>query len=201
MPFVPAPNIVQVEIRATKAGIPIENRIHVDVLHTPTPADLGSIETAVATAVNADWPALLPTDVTITELVQRSLQTQNDISRTLQFGGPLVGTAGGEPLPNECTICAKLTSLFTGRSARGRLYWLGLTIDQVTTNHVSALVLNDIQDALRNIRNALTAVGFRWVVVSYINNGAPRPGGPVYFQVQDAVFVDDVVDSQRGRMH
>jgi len=201
MPFVAAPNIVQVEIRATKDSIPVENRIHVNVFHTPTAGDMANIEDVIATSINANWPALLPTDVTIRELFQRSLQTENDITRTLSFGGPLVGTVGGPVLPNECTICSKLTSGFTGRSARGRLYWLGLAVDQVDGNDVLTAVTNSIQAALRDIRDGLTALGFRWCIVSYRNNNAPRVGGPVYFFVDDAVFTDNRIDSQRGRMH
>jgi len=199
MAFVAAPNIVQVEIRATKANIAIENRIHVNVLHQPTAADLTNIETALATVINADWPALLPSDVTIRELFQRSLHLPNDISKTTSFGGPLVGVANGEPLPNQNTLCAKLTTGFTGRSARGRLYWLGLSIDQVDSNQVLGGVANSIQQALRNMRNALTAASYVWTVVSFQTNNAPRVGGPVYFTVQDAVFTDLQVDTQRGR--
>jgi len=49
MPFVAAPNIVQVEIRAIKNAAKIENRIFINCLHTPTATDLASIETIVAT--------------------------------------------------------------------------------------------------------------------------------------------------------
>jgi len=39
-----------------------------------------------------------------------------------------------------------------------------------------------------------------WVIASYFQNGAPRVGGPVYFVVDQIVFVDGIVDSQRRRL-
>jgi len=190
-----------VEIRATKDGIPVENRIHVNCFHDPTAADLAAIANAVAVVVNNDWRDALPSDLNLREVFVRSLQTQNGITHTLAFGQPAPGLFTGEPLPNEVSFCAKLTSLFSGRSARGRLYWMGLSIDQVAGNFVIAANANNIQAGLRNMRDAIAALGFAWVIVSYRSNNAPRVGGPVYFIVQDAVFVDTKVDSQRGRMH
>lgn len=200
MAFVPAPNIIQVELRASKALVNVENRWFINTFHEPTAADMLAIAIAINPQIVADWLPLLPTDLVFREMHQRSLHTANGIERSDAFSPLNVGTAAGEPLPNSNTICASLRSLFSGRSARGRLYWMGLTIDQVTTNQVNALVLNDIQDAIRNTRNAISALGFQWTLVSFISNGVPRPGGPVYFIMQDAIFVDARVDSQRGRM-
>lgn len=200
MAFVAAPNIVQAEIRAIKNGANIENRIYINTLHTPTAADLIAIENILATEINGFWPAMLPSDVTITELFLKSLQTQNDISRTLAFGGPLVGTAAGEPLPNQNSYAVKLTTGFTGRSARGRLYWLGLSISQVVSNQVEAAVSALILASMGRIRANLLTAGFVWSIVSFVSNGVPRPGGPVYFQITGASFTDSQVDTQRGRV-
>jgi len=200
MPFVAAPNIVQVEIRAIKNAAKIENRIFINCLHTPTATDLAAIETIVATEVNGFWPAILPSDVTITELHQKSLQTANDISKTLAFGGPLVGTVTGEPLPNQCSLAIKLTTGFTGRSARGRLYWLGLSIDQVTSNIVNSTNTALMLASMNRLRANLLAANYLWTIVSFRANGVPRPGGPVYFQVTGASLTDSQVDTQRGRV-
>lgn len=200
MPFVAAPNIVQVEVRGTKDGRNVENRIFVNVFHAPTAADLTAISVALGPIINAEWRPLLPTDVNLVELHLRSMHTQNDIELSSPFFVPSPGTAGGPPLPNLNTVCASLRTAFTGRSARGRLYWMGLTEQIVTGNIVDLAFLNSVQSALRSVRNAITALGFGWTIVSYIANGAPRVGGPVYFLVQDIIFVDSIVDSQRGRM-
>jgi len=201
MPFVAAPNIVSVEIRGTKDGRNVENRIYVNVAHTPLAADLLAISTALGPIINGEWRPILPTDVNLTELHLRSLHSQNDIELTTPFFVPSPGTAAGAPLPNMNTVCASLRTAFTGRSARGRLYWMGLTENNVAGNLVDLATLNSIQSALRSVRNAMTGLGYFWAIVSFISNGIPRPGGPVYFPVQDIIFVDTQVDSQRGRMH
>jgi len=200
MPFVEAPNIVMIEVRGTKAGEDVENRFHVDVFHEPVAADLVALAAAINPIILANWLPLLPTDFVMREVHMRSLHALNHIEQTFPFAPTDVGTAAGNPAANNITFCVSLRSLFTGRSARGRLYWLGLSEDQYTVNTFLATPLAGVLAAVNAVRAAIAAIGFRWVIVSYISGGAPRPGGPVYFVVENAVAVDAIVDSQRGRL-
>lgn len=199
MAFVAAPNIIKLEILATKALQKIENVIHVNVFHEPTVADCNALIAQVANSIAALWPQRLPTDVTINALRCTSLHTQNAIQVETAFGVPLAGIAAGESLPNECSLCVSARSTSIGRSARGRLYWLGLNINQVSTNVVDQVEAELIVDAVEAVRFGITTLGYAWVIVSYVANGVPRPGGPVYFIVESVRVVDLVVDSQRRR--
>jgi len=200
MAFVPAPNIVMCEIRASKAGQLVENRFHIDVLHQPVPGDLSALAGLLVPNIVAGFLPNLPTDVTLTEFHQRSLHTQNDIELTTPFPAGSTGTMSGEPLPNNCSYCVSLRSTSVGRSARGRLYWLGLSADQVVTNNVDATHRTAITAAVESLRAQIAAASSVMVIVSYRQNNAPRVGGPVYFVVSTVLTVDDVVDSQRRRL-
>lgn len=77
---------------------------------------------------------------------------------------------------------------------------MGLCESQVDDSHVKATHLTAIKNALVNLAGLLAAGGFNWNVVSFIEDGAPRVGGPISFGVTGILFVDDVVDSQRRRL-
>jgi hypothetical protein len=200
MPFVPAPNIVKLEIRATKAGQKIENRLHINCFHTPTMADFSAIHSIVVTSVTSAWLPQLPGDVTLVSNFFQSLQEENGIQLEAPYSAGTIGTQAGQPGPNQNTICVSLRSGAAGRSARGRLYWLGLSEEQYTGNLIDASDLTAIVGAVDNLRAQLIAGGYHIMIVSYIHNGVPRPGGPVYFDVLSVLAVDNVIDSQRRRM-
>lgn len=198
MPFVAAPNIVMCEILAQKDGQNIENRLMVDVFHAPTPADLTTLQTLLTDWCNLTYRTLLPADVTITGLKLTSQQTINDIQ--LQTALALVGTVAVPSAPNEVTYCISLRSGVSGRSARGRFYWLGLALANIaTTNRVGALFRTNTTAAVQSLINNISGAGYKWAIVSYRSNNAPRPGGPVYFPLVSATTTDDIVDSQRRR--
>lgn len=199
MAFVPAPNIIRLEVIGVKALQKVENVIHIDCFHQPTVADANAIITACANSIAAAWPARLPTDTTINTLRCTSLHQANDFQVEQSFTVPQVGTGIGQPLPNEVSFCVSLRSNSIGRSARGRLYWLGLHTNQITGNSVTSVEAGLIRDAVEAFRQAIVSVGFAWVIVSRFANKVPRPGGPVYFVVTSVRNVDLIVDSQRRR--
>lgn len=200
MPFVPAPNIVQVQIRATKDSQFVENRIHVNCFHEPTAADLALIAGGVETAVRTSWVDDLPGDVTLREVYVKSLHEENGIEFTAAFPTNTTGAVVGDPLPNHVTACISLRSGQVGRSARGRMYWLGLTEPQVQGNNLTASTMAALVVDVNEVYNVFFNNGFRWVIVSYQSGGIPRPGGPVYFIVNGIIFTDSTVDSQRRRL-
>jgi len=198
MAFVPAPNIIMCEIRGQKDGQLIENRIMVDALHDPTPADLQTMVDVLTFWINNTYKTLVPVDVTFTGLKITSLKSINAIQLTT--GLAIVGTIANPSAPNEVSYCISLRTGLSGRSARGRFYWLGLALASIgTQNRVGAPFRTLSTAAIQTLIGAITAANFRWVIVSYRTNKAPRVGGPVYFPVLTATTTSDVVDSQRRR--
>jgi hypothetical protein len=200
MPFVPAPNIVEVQLRATFDGQQVMNRIHVNVLHAPTEADCAAVAAAVGDWWDTNVQALVATNVVMREIYVKSVATANGPEATFSAGFPLVGTKAGDSLPNNVALAVSLRTGLTGRSARGRWYWYGITEDQVDANTMMGGTIASIDAAITNLLNEIEALGFLWVIVSYIANGGPRVGGPVYFTVNTITVVDSTVDSQRRRL-
>lgn len=200
MPFVAIPNVVQVEIRALKALQHIENRIFIKLAAPATSSDLVTLANVVITPLVANWLPNLPQDLNITEIVLTAMDTENGIQLTAPFPAPTGGQAIGEPLPNNDTICVSLRTGFRGRNARGRLYWLGLTIEQVSTNTLDTTPSANIVAAVESLRTNITGASATWVVVSRFNNGVLRPEGPVTFPITTVLLTDNVVDSQRRRL-
>jgi hypothetical protein len=104
-------------------------------------------------------------------------------------------------LPGNVSIAVSLRTGLTGRSARGRWFWQGLTEGQVVGNTLDSGLGLSIVAAFNNLITIINAFPSTLVIASYVSNGAPRPGGPVYFIVNTALLVDLTVDSQRGRLH
>jgi len=200
MAFVPAPNLVSVEFRCTWAGQQTENRINVDLLTAPTAANCQTLATACESWWEDNVVAITPDSLELREVFVRDQSQLNGFAATASPTGALPGTGGSPSLPNNVTICASVRTLFTGRSARGRWYWQGLMESQVTGNVVASGTLTSIDAALTNLASVIAGLSHFWVIASYISEGVPRPGGPVYFVVNDITFVDDVVDSQRRRL-
>jgi len=200
MAFVPAPNIVQIEVRATKQGEQIENRMYFNCFHEPTTTDLAQLAAATFTVLRSHWLPLMPTDVILREVFLKSLHDENAVEIAVGALVTDVGSFTGTPAANQNTVCISLRSGNSGRSARGRLYWLGLAEEQYTINTMLTTARDDIIAAVEEMRSFHLSFGYQWSIVSYITGGAPRVGGPVYFNVTNVLVTDDVLDSQRRRM-
>jgi len=199
MPFIPAPQIIMVEFRALMAGQKIENRIMIDNLAPVTSGDLDTVALGYLAWAETEYFPILPASIQLVEVVCTDLTTDSGGQVSRPPSSPTFGGVGSEAMPNEVTICASLRSASRGRSARGRLFVLGLPKSQVLENNVITAHLTALQSAISGIGSEAGVLGKQWVVVSYRHDGDVRPGGPVYFPITDVLFVDPVVDSQRKR--
>lgn len=199
MAFVPAPNIVMVELRCTLDGQNIENRWMFNALTTPTPGIVAEITNLVSVwAQNAyfDW---LPNAVQLREVVGTDMSVQNGVQHTITPEAAVLGGLIGEAMPNEVTLCVSLRTGVRGRSARGRTYVLALVEQHVTQNTVAQVLIDAQVATFQALIDTMTTNGRPMAIVSYRSNNAPRVGGPVYFLVETAVVTDSIVDSMRRR--
>lgn len=199
MPFVPAPNIVNVELRAILDSQHIENRFTIDAL---TAVDATVVE-AITNIVNV-WAQdtyfdLLPHNVSLTEVVGTDQTTDSGAQVTISPTGSFVGAVAANALPNEVTLCISLRTGNRGRSARGRSYVLALPTDEVSGNNVAGGWAAALVAAFDTLRTRLITAGYAWTVVSYRHDGEPRTGGPVYFPITTVLVTDLTVDSMRSR--
>lgn len=198
MPFVAAPNIVEVEILGLKDGQQIENRVMVNVHAAPTSALLIAVEAIVRQWTIDFYVPLLPDTVSITGFKLTDQSAVDGIF--LQTAASITGSQVGAAMPNEVTYCLSLRTASRGRSARGRFFVLGLTETQrLGQNRVTAAYRAALATAGDSLVGALATAGYHWSIVSYISGGIPRPGGPVYYLVTNTTTTDDILDSQRRR--
>lgn len=202
MPLPLSPATIKCSLFQTLNGQPIMNRIHVSVAAT-LPTELGCA--GVASAVKDWWvgnvKALVANTLELRAVQAISLAETNGPSFIISSGLPSIGTGTGAALPGNNAFCVSLRSGLTGRSARGRWYWGGLTEAQVDENNVNSGIVTSIVGAMDNLLGAIRAIDAEPIILSYFANKALRPGGPVKFIITDALAVDNVVDSQRGRLH
>lgn len=200
MAFVPAPNIMHVEVRCTRNAQHIENRFHFNNLAAVAPADLMTIATLVWNWAENDYLPIQSTEILLNEVVATDLTTINGAQATYAPDATTFGGVGGYALPNEVSLAVSLRSASRGRSARGRAFILSLSDAQMAdTNSISS----GMATAMAGVFNTLIADadtnGTPLTIVSYRSGNAPRVGGPVYFPVVNALIVDNTVDSMRRR--
>lgn len=201
MPFVPVPATVKLQWFYTYNGQPCMNRIHVSVPETlPSAGTCQVLANAGASWWLGNAQSLVPPSCALRLVEATSIAEQNGNSATFSSGLPAAGTHLINALPGNVTLAVSLRTGLTGRSARGRWYWVGLSEDQVDDNNVNAGVASAITGAMDNLLSTITGLSSTPVIVSYQSGGVPRPGGPVKFLITDALLVDTVVDSQRGRL-
>lgn len=199
MAFVPAPNIIQLEMRQLMEGQHIESRIMVDNLAAP---DAAALEAAAIAAWNW-WEENLAPQLTVAVQLVEVLATDMGAIDGGQFtyapDTTTTGVLAGPTLPNEVAICLSLRTASRGRSARGRMYISGIPDSgRDSPNTISPTYASNISAAGDALLAAFASTP-RLVIVSYITGGAPRVGGPVYYVVTSALLTDRVLDSQRRR--
>lgn len=199
MPLPPAPNIVQVEVRALFDNQKIENRFHINAQQPLDEIVIAEICNYVSIWAEGTYFPQLPAVITLRETVATDLSASSGLQHTITPEGLVDGGLADAPMPNESTFAITLRSGFTGRSSRGRAFVLGLARGDVNGNYISATRANAFVSAFNSLISTLASHSYPLTVVSYYANGALRPGGPVYSTVVSAGYADLTIDSQKRR--
>jgi len=200
MAFVPAPNIIELEFRYLQEAQNTENRIMVDNLGAVAPGDLEDLAILGWNWWQDTYSDQIPTNVELREVVATDLSEQNGGQYTYSPSTGVTGAVTGGAFPNEVSFCLSLRTAARGRSARGRWYVAGVPLAvQTDANHVNSTYAGNIRTALAGLVTAVAGAGKQAVIVSYVANKAPRPGGPVYFALTGVVFTDLTFDSMKSR--
>jgi hypothetical protein len=117
----------------------------------------------------------------------------------IEIPNTLHGNGSNSPLPTNVTVSTKWITGFTGRSFRGRTYFIGLSGEQIAGNDLTLGAAGDIESSWNAFFDQLTAAGHTMVVVSYRAGGVPRTTA-VATPIIGAVLADNHLDSQRRRL-
>jgi hypothetical protein len=132
---------------------------------------------------------------------------------------PFAGLLTGDPFPTNVTIACKLGTGLGGRANHGRLYYVGLTNDQVDSPNFSNLKPGSVTDLnaalgafradanVEDVDDAGNGEGSTLAVISFIEPGSSSGGSAgILRNPATASFVvsfalhDSILDSQRRRL-
>ena len=199
MAFQPVPDCAIVDVICNMGGKNVELTFHAQKAGGYTAVDIFNLA-ALMDVWAANW--MLPQmsqSVTYLRCEVRGLAEQNDMfDLSAAGGGP--GLIAGDIEPNQVAFSVKRSSAFTGRSARGRVYWFGLVAVEVSIlNFLSIARADGIVAALNAVIPSMSAQSWTHVIVSRFTNNAPRPSG-IAFAVEAYSWVDLRVDTRRDRL-
>ena len=200
MAFQAVPDTAEVTVVFTQNGEVITNTFAARLPGGYNLADLNTLATTVDSFMPGGLLPRMTVDSAYVRTEVRGLANENDLATEASANaGP--GLDPIEGLPNNCTLSVKKASAFTGRSARGRWYVVGLPQNALAgdENAWSLAVVDDVVAALEALRVLVAATVWIPVIVSRFNAGLPRDPG-ITFDWIVTTAVDAFVDSQRGRL-
>lgn len=202
MAFQSVPETAEIDHIFTLHGKLVQN-VHYAKL--PGGYNLGTLQ-ALADAIDTVFAITfindVCNDVSYLRTEVRGLEDENDLT-AFQDAGAGVGTHAGESLPSNVTFALKKGSGLTGRSARGRTFWIGVPRNELVItdrNLLEALYITGMIANVEAVRNLINSTGsWEAVIVSRFSNSEKRALG-VTFDWTGTVNVDDRVDTHRGRL-
>ena len=202
MAFQKVVDTVAIEIIYTSNGEFVQNSFYAKFPGVYALADLEDLAAGIDLQVDGTWKAQQVAEAVYVRTEVRGLAFENDIIAIDNTNnGPGVHLTA--PLPNNVTLTIKKTSGLTGRSARGRTYWIGCPsgeLNPANENLFKTTYVTDVVAAVDGIR-AQTIVRVPWqpVLVSRFASGVQRSEGKTFPWIGSS-NVDVTVDSQRGRL-
>jgi len=197
-PFIPAPNTARVRMVYSLFGQTIMNVFYWQGDAPLIAADLSGLVDEVHTAWTARFKPIQANDVELLYIEATALDTDSSPSVTLPVA--TAGTASGISFPGGTTFAVKFSGGVSGRSGRGRMFYIQLhsaqiSGDQVTAGDAAAIVVA-IGEFFDDVE---TATGLTHVVTSYCHAGAWRTTAS-NTPVINYIATDNNVDSQRRRL-
>lgn len=163
----------------------------------------GDIDTLAFNADNRVGLSFLPiqtAEVAYLRTEVRGLDQINDLFGVNSTEADIGANVSGG-LPNQVTYAVQRNAGLTGRSSRGRVYWIGLAVDDLADdeNFLVPVEAVSIVGAIDNMRGSLELNGWAAVIVSRVTGGVPRDPA-VTFNWENTVGSDERVDTLRGRL-
>lgn len=199
MAFQPVPGVYEVEVRGTNLGQRTANTFYYAREGAATESEATLIADTVALEVLSQWGAQLPTSWTGVEVFVRDLAVEIAVQATSGLIAGMLGTVVGQPAASLITLAIARRSGFTGRSARGRIFWQAFSEAQLDGNLVGSGEAAAILLMIKNLDLAVQGAGaFTPVIVSRYNGGVKRPTG-IALPIAQWLLNDTEQDTRRSR--
>lgn len=199
MAFIPALDILQVEMRYTWDGQKVEN-----VLYVRGGSTWNTLQMSDTADMFYDWwlgnlQALQSDEVALTEIYVTDLTTASSPTFTRSGDPGDVGARMSPSLPNNVSLAIHFRTAGRGRSSRGRNYIVGMTEDQVVNSEMLDTEVGAYITAYEVLITAAFPNTGSWIVLSRFAGGAPRVAG-LPQTILSVGATDLTVDSQRRRL-
>ena len=200
MPFVPADNVIGVEMRMRLDSQRVENTLYFYKVTGWTAADVPVVFNALLVWWNTYYSVPVSNQLSLNEIKVTDLSSPTGFAFEIPTPTPKPTGDSAEPAaPNNVALCVSFRTGSRGRSARGRNYVPGIPKTAITANTVDALTVSGIAAAYNQLLTVADGLGADWVVVSRFTAGDERPAAVISF-INAATVVDSTVDSQRRRL-
>lgn len=195
-----APRVVEVNYNFTYQGEACQNTLYWRGGVEPTAGNI----TALCTGLSTRWVTVaapfVPDSVRLNSVEGTCLTSAVAAVGSYSVPGGADGDQAGQAMPSNVTIAASFRTGLAGRSNRGRNYWIGLLESEVANNRVAALTLQSIVGYYNGMVNLdIGDISWVWGVYSRRTQGADRTVG-LFTPITNALFTNDVVDTQRNRL-
>lgn len=197
--FIPAPNVVQVELIYTLFGQSVENVYHVRCNGGFVTADLTAIVNIFDNWNNITQKPTLTGEVGLRLIVARHLNVPQGEAIERAISPVRTGTAGAGCLPGNVTSTITWTTSLRGRSFRGRSYHVGMHPNHRTGNQLTAGAITLFTTTYQTLLNNVNAGGtYNLVVLSKRANNQWRTTAVA--TAITGINVEGNLDSQRRRL-
>lgn len=198
MPFIPVPNCVQAQLvfALPEARICTVNP-HFRAESPPSVQDMEELAIWLEAQWRNDGSQYFSNAMGLTAIDIVDLTNQQAPAVNMQVTPFAPGGIASPCLPANVAFVTTLRTGFRGRSARGRLYWAGLSENSVVGNTVETVISTGIARWVGEFMSP----PFPWdfVVVSRYSNGSPRVTGQSLL-VTSVDARNNRVDTQRRRL-
>lgn len=175
--FIPVPATVRVQLIYTLNSQRMENVFHVISGGGMLVADLDRIEAVFAAWWTATGRNQVNNNVSLVLMVLDALNVESGLHKEYTSGWTVAGALATGLCVGQNALTVKLSTAFSGRSFRGRIFWTGIGANDIVSGLVTAARRDATVTAIGTLRTNLTAGGDTLAVVSYCHLGAWRATG------------------------
>jgi len=179
MPFIPVPSTAMATLTYEYAsGSVAQNRLFCATSDPPVFSDLEEIGDALYDVVVAQLIPIMSSWAQLDGIRVRAMNEEEGLLFEDTNAYPVPGTlVSSAPTGAQVTATTTLNTGLVGRSARGRVYLVGIPPGGFTDNRLTDVYQGQLQTAWNAIVSAMETAGHALQVVSFFDGGVARTEG------------------------
>lgn len=199
-PFIPAVNTARLELVCQAFGQTVENVFYFKKSDAWDTASLTNLATEAFAAWDDHIGPITSNAVTLLLLRATDVAVEGGAGVEVSGAGHTGSNSSSAAAPLGTTAATKFSTGLTGRSNRGRVYFIGLTKNDLANNQLTTGVPTTLTNAWTDFfgQIATELPGVEHAIVSYCHNNAWRTSAVV--TPVTAYSTDPNVDSMRRRL-